>query len=80
VPERHEESVELLGGEAAFVEDFLGQIEELSEELRGLSKSERRRQVAALRPLLVWMEGWVSANPLPTAAAAAFAEFKLAVM
>ena len=81
--ERHEESVELLGGEAVFDDDFLRIIEELREVvygLRGLSKSARRRHVAALRPALERVEEWASASLIPPAAAAAYAEIQLALM
>jgi hypothetical protein len=75
--ERHEEPVELLGGEAVRI------IEELREVvygLRGLSKSERRRLVAALRPALERVEEMASDSLIPPAAAAAYAEIQLALM
>ena len=80
--ERPEESDDLLG-ERAFFEDeyFLGIIEKLRVsvyELSGLSKKTRRRQVAALRPLLERVEACASA--LPPAAAATFAEIQLALL
>ena len=80
-PERPEESEDLLGMGAALDDDFLGIIEELRVsvyELSGLSKKARRRQVAALRPLLGRVEACASA--LPPAAAATFAEIQLALL